>query len=408
MIFKMALRNIFRNRSRTAITLLAIGSGCIAIQLAGGFIEDTIHQVSEKFVHERIGHIRIYKKGFLENGLLHPFDYLIEDPQPLITQIKALPHVRYVAPRLSFSGLLSSGDTTAACFAEGFDPSVESELKAATHIETGTFLEPGVDFHILVGKGLAKAMAASVGDAVVLVTNTRRGALNASDAVIQGTFGTLDKSFDDQAIRLPLSMAQNLLRTTGVQTLIVFLDRTRETDDVAKAISQLIENRRLDYEVRPWYSLEEADYVVKVIRFYQRIFLVLKGIIFIVVMLSVINTMNMAVLERIGEIGTLMALGTKRRQVMQLFVFEGLFLGLLGGILGCSVGALLAFIITQIGIPMPDAPGTTEKWIAHIAIVPSIAATAFLSALAMALASSVFPAMKAAHLETAEALRHNI
>jgi len=407
MIFKLALRNIFRNRSRTAITLLAIGSGCVAIQLAGGFIEDTIHQASENFIRERIGHIRIYRKGFLEKGLLHPFDYLIEDPLPLMTQIKSIAHVRYLAPRLAFSGLLSSGDTTTACLAEGIDPAVETELKAATHMEAGTFLD-GQDVHILVGKGLAKAMAASVGDAVVLVTNTRRGALNASDAVIQGTFGTLDKAFDDQAIRLPLSMAQKLLRTGGVQTILVFLDQTGRTDEVTQAIGELIQNQHLDYDVKPWYSLEEADYVVKAIRFYQRIFFVLKGIIFIVVMLSVVNTMNMAVLERIGEIGTLMALGTTRQQVMRLFVLEGLFLGLLGGFAGCLVGVILACIITKIGIPMPEAPGSTATWVAHIAIVPGLLATAFMSAMIMALVSSVFPAMKAAQLETAEALRHNL
>ena len=83
-------------------------------------------------------------------------------------------------------------------------------------------------------------------------------------------------------------------------------------------------------------------------------------------------------------------------------------MGLCGAVVGCLSGLGLGLLVTRIGIPMPSPPGSTVHWIAHVAIVPDVYVFAFLMAVMTALISSVFPAWRASHLVTADALRHNI
>jgi len=404
----LAFRNIFRQKARTLITLMTVGMGCVALILAGGFIQDTIVQVREAYIQDILGHLRIYPKHFAQKGLAHPFDHLITQPGPLLQALDKLPHVRSASPRLSFSGLASTGETTLSFIGEGVDPQREGHMKEHLTFREGQFFSAKDGFEVLLGKGLADALALHPGMPLVLVTNTIRGAMNASDVSVQGVFGTADKAFDDRAIRMPLALAQRLLRTESVQMILVLLDHTSETHAVQSAVEKMLKAQGLDYDVQAWDTLPEADYILKVIAFYSRIFLVLQIIIVIVVTLSVANTMNMAVLERIGEIGTLMALGTRQKGIVQLFMMEGVMMGVLGGGLGCLIGVVLAYGISLIGIPMPSPPGTTIIWTARIAIVPGTIALAFAMAIATAVISALLPAIKASRLDTAEALRHNI
>jgi len=116
--------------------------------------------------------------------------------------------------------------------------------------------------------------------------------------------------------------------------------------------------------------------------------------------------MNMAVLERIAEIGTIMALGTRRRGILKLFLCEGLALGIIGGIIGVTSGIFITYLISKIGIPMPPAPNITFEWFSRPMIVPSMAVFAFMLSVITSLVSSLYPAYKASRLEVAEALRH--
>jgi mevalonate pyrophosphate decarboxylase len=114
---------------------------------------------------------------------------------------------RYVAPRLGLAGLVSTGDTTLSFVGEGLDPVAEQPLRHTTQVFRGDFLSSEAPYEVIMGKGLAKSMGISLGASLVLMTNTRRGAINASDVTLRGIFGTADKSFDDHVIRMPLVLA---------------------------------------------------------------------------------------------------------------------------------------------------------------------------------------------------------
>lgn len=408
---KLAFRNVFRNRVRSLITLAAIAFGCISLIIAGGFFEDTFMQMREAYIHGHLGHIQVYKKGYLEKGNTRPFDYMIEHPEKVKELIASVDHVRFITPRISFSGLLSTGENTISILGQGVDPIGEKTIgiiegaSAGVAIEAGENLSSDDMYDVVIGTGLAKAMGSKVGDFIILVSNTVGGALNALDMKVKGIFFTASKEFDDRALRMPITAAQALLRTDGVQTLVVLLDKTEHTDTVKNSLMDLFKDKNLDLELKPWYEM--ADFYNKTVELYGRQFFVLKLIIAIIVVLSIFNTINMSVWERAREIGTIMALGSKRYEVLKLFLLEGLILGILGGLLGIIVGTGLAYVISFIGIPMPPPPGANINWVAHIRVVPKLLFSSFLIALISSLLSSFYPAFKASRLVIADALRHS-
>jgi putative ABC transport system permease protein len=130
-------------------------------------------------------------------------------------------------------------------------------------------------------------------------------------------------------------------------------------------------------------------------------------VIALIILLSISNTMMMSVMQRIGEIGTSMALGMKRRGVVGLFLSEGFMLGCLGGFAGVIVGVVLAQIISSIGIPMPPPPGKTHGYTGGILVTVPIAIEALVLAVATTLLASVYPAWRASRMQIVDALRHN-
>ena len=410
---KLAVRNVFRNRVRTLITLAAISFGCISLIVAGGFFEDTFLQMREGVIHSHLGHIQIYKKGYLEKGSARPFDYMIENPDEIKKLISSIEHVKFITPRIAFSGLLSTGENTVSVIGQGVNPEGEQVISVIETVKgqgTGIAIQAGKNlsqkdmYDVILGRGMAKAMGSDIGDFIILVSNTIGGALNAMDMKVKGIFFTASKEFDDRAVRIPIAAAQTLLRTDKVQTLVVLVDKTENTDQVKSQLLHLLEDKDLDLELKPWYEL--ADFYNKTVELYGRQFLVLKFIIAIIVILSIFNTINMSIWERTREIGTIMALGSRRREVLKLFLLEGFVLGTLGGLIGIAAGTVLAYLISLVGIPMPPPPGATVEWTAHIKIVPQLLIASFAIALISSLISSFYPAFKASRLIIADALRH--
>ena len=135
---------------------------------------------------------------------------------------------------------------------------------------------------------------------------------------------------------------------------------------------------------------------------------VLRAIIGVIIVLSISNMLVMNVLERTGEIGTLLAVGFRRSKVMQLFAVEGLLLGLIGGAAGVLTGYGLAELTSFIGIPMPPPPGMEEGFTAEIRITLPVLANAFAIAFVTTALAGLYPAWKASRLDIINALRHNI
>jgi putative ABC transport system permease protein len=388
------------------MTMLAIGFGVVALLLAGGFIEWVFWAMRESTIQGRLGHIQVSRPGYHTEGVADPFAYLLPEASADLEKLSAMPQVKLLAPRINFSGLISRGDVTLSFIADAGEPEKEAELSVDFRIKQGSGLAEEDPSGIIIGSGLAAALAVKAGDQVTLMTNTSSGGLNAMDATIRGVFYTSNKVWNDAALRVPITSARNLLRVKGAHAWVLLLDDTDTTDSVMEYLRGWLAEGGDRYEIKAWYEM--ADFYNKTVKLFSRQMLFIQMIIALIVVLGITNTMMMNVVERTGEIGTMQAIGNRRRTIVGLFMAEGLIIGLIAGGVGLLLGISLAKLISVVGIPMPPAPGMDEGYSAEILILPELAIRVFSIAAVTAFVASVYPAWKASRLEIVNALRHNI
>lgn len=404
--FQIAARNLARNRRRALAALLTVAASVISLVLADGFIQWIFWGMREATIQSQLGHIQVMRPGYLGAGAANPYAYILPENSPQRRAIESTPGVKLVAPRLEVTGLISHGETTIAFVADGVDPQKETELSKALRIVEGRNLVNAAAKEVVLGHGLARSLDVRPDATVVLLATTAGGGINAVEAKITGIFVSANKAYDDSALRLPIGLAQSLLRVNGTHTWLVLLNDTERTDDYLAQFRARFPTAANKLELVPWY--QQADFYNKTVALFSQQMNVLRLIIGCIIVLSISNILVMNVLERTGEIGTLLAIGFKRKKILHLFAIEGLLLGLIGASLGLATGYGLAELISAIGIPMPPPPGMTEGYTGEIRITWSVMMNAFLIAFITTSLAGLYPAWKASRLQIINALRHNI
>lgn len=403
--FILPLRNLLRRPLRSAIAVSGIVFAVTAYLLTGGFIEWIFWAMREATVHSRLGHIQVTRPGFLGSGAADPFDYLLPPTSSEKVRIERTPEVRLLSPRLIFSGLVSNGATSVSFIGEGVDAENEKTISRLLIITRGEGLSTADPKGVILGEGLADSLGLVPGNRVVLLATTQSGSINAVEGHVRGIFYTLSKQFDDAALRVPIDIARELLRVSGSHIWILLLDKTENTDRVIARLRRDFPEATHRLQFRAWSDL--AHFYHQTVNLYSRQMDVLEVIIGLLIILSISNTITMSVMERTGEVGTMMAIGTNRKKVLQLFLMEGLLLGVIGGASGVIAGTILGIVISSIGIPMPPAPGMTHGFTGEILITPWLGVVAFLIAISTSTLASLYPAWRASRLEIVDALRKN-
>ena len=397
----LAARNIARTPRRSLMSLSAIAAGVIAMILTGGFIEWNLWFGRESVIHSQLGHFRVFRPGYMDSGFADPFKYLLPSQGPELAFLEAAPHVIAVAPRLSFSGLASVGETSLSFLGEGLDPTKETLLARAVEVVAGKDLSTEDPRGVVLGEGLANNIGAKVGDTIVLLATTASGSTNAVEGTVRGVFSTVMKGYDDSVIRMPIAFAGSLLRTTGAHSWAVVLSGTEQLDGTMKSVRTRLSPEQ--FEVVPWDRL--SDFYNKVAALYARQLGVVKLIIAVVIVLGISNTMMMSVMERTSEIGTALALGRRQGAILRSFLLEGVLVGLAGGIAGLVIGMVFAQAISAIGIPMPPSPGMTRGFVAGIRVTPALVLEGLVLSVLSALIASIYPAWRASRMNIVNALR---
>ncbi|MEB2332130.1 MAG: FtsX-like permease family protein [Nitrosomonas sp.] len=403
---QIASRNVIRNQRRTLVALFIIAIGVISLILADGFIQWIFWGMREATIQSQSGHIQIMKPGYLKAGAANPYAYILPGDSSLYNAIESIPGVKLVTPRLLTTGLISHNEITIAFMAEGVDPRKDEELSKAVRIAAGSNLTGNSLKEVILGRGLARNLNAEPGDTVVLLATTSNGGINAVEAKVSGIFVSTNQAYDDASLRLPIELAQTLVRVTGVQLWLILLHDTERTDDFLTQLRTRFPAMTNNLEFVPWY--QQADFYNKTVALFSQQMDILRIIIGCIIVLSISNMLIMNVLERTGEIGTMLAIGLKRRKVLLLFSIEGLLLGLTGASLGLVIGYGLAELISTIGIPMPPPPGMEEGYTGEIRITSKVLVSAFLVPLTTTALAGLYPAWKASRMQIIDALRHNI
>jgi putative ABC transport system permease protein len=403
MLTRLAIRNLFRNRRRSAITLLVIVFGAVGLILFGGYKAVTFRGLRESTIRGRIGHLQVYTAGFSKAEGAKPLEYGLDDPAAVRRAIERDPRVRMTAAQITLMGLVSNGEKSETFMATAVEPEKDRAMNG-TRLVSGTDIPTAEKDAVIVGRGLATAMHVKPGDYLTLMSMTTGGSLNAMDVRVAGIFMSGVKEYDDRAVKMPLGAAQQLLQTAKVEKLLVLLKETDDTQAVRASLQKTFDRSGWKLEMRDWSQL--APFYHQVVLLYNGIFGFLGIIVFGIVIFSVANTMAMSVFERTREIGTLLAVGTTRAHVWRLFLLEGLGIGILGALCGLATGSVLTWIINHGNVMLPPPPGYTVGYRLQILLQPSVLITAATISIVTATLSSIVPALKASRLKIVDALGH--
>ena len=401
---RLAARNVGRNRRRSLITGLAIIVCVGMVVLVKGFIDGVRYLMVADVVEGRAGALQVHQKGFVDNIEAVPTRMNIPYTPELVAKMKAVPGVAGVTGRLMFNGLIGNGVTQTMFIGRGLDLEHEEEAcprSKASVKPGGAPLLPGDTTHVLVGYELGESFAVALGKTVNVQSNSPTGRSNSMDLTVKG-FSSSSFPFENKrVITVPLATAQSLLGLQGrVTEYAIRVHDLEQLEEVRRGLQAALGP---EYEVHTWQELN--TFVRDLINRQDFIMGAIAFVLFVIALTVIGNTMLMSVFERVREIGTLLAVGVRRVQVLQLFVLEAALLGMFGGLAGAAVGQLALRIIASIGIPL-ELPGTSS--VAMLRPYTGWGYTGLAVAVAVigALIASALPARRASRLNPVEALRN--
>ena len=406
---KIAFRNILKNRRRSLVTILAIAIGFAAVGLFRGYAANTYDGLRVSAIRgEGLGHLTIYKKGWLEYGNIDPDSYMLtkEEIQKTVELVEEEDDVVLATPKIHLSGLVTNGMISTIFLAEGVVPKNDRTIKGsmlAFRPVKGEMLNEKKPFGVEMAEDLAKLLELKPGTDAVVMAGTLDGQMNALDVEILGVYDTGIPATNDKFIRFSFDYAQSLYDTEKAGQIVVLLDDWRKTYPMRDRLLKRLNQAGLPCEIRTWNEL--SQFYNKVRSMMDMIFMFLFFIVFVIVVMSVVNTMGMAVLERTREIGTLRALGLKRRGVGILFAVEGAMIGLLGSFIGLILN-IIAWAIIMAVEPTYIPPGVSSPVPLTVKLEPPVALMLMAFLILLSLIAAILPARRAAKQNVVEALGH--
>lgn len=400
----LAARNLLRQRSRTLATLLAILLGVSSMIIAGGFVEDILIQLGEATIHSQTGHIQLAREEYWASRSRASEKHMIENPDNIKKILETQSGIDQIVSRINFVGVLNNGKRDLGIIGDGIEPDGENKIGSFMIYTEGRPLNNSDANGMVIGQGVAHALNLKKGDQITLVISMAQGAVNTMDFEIIGIFQSFSRDFDARAIRIPIKATQELLDTKFVHNLVITLEKTTDTKIKTEKINTLLKNQKI--KALSWQQL--SDFYEKTVKLYEAQFRVLRFIIFFMVLLSVANSINMTLHERIREFGTLMALGNHPNEILKLILIEFIALGIIGSVFGMALGFSTSQLISLIGISMPPPPNSNIGYTAQIQIdFLGIMISGFVGFFATIFAA-IAPSYRITKIKIVDALRHGV
>ncbi len=465
-LFKIALRNILRNRRRSIMTVAAIGVGAIAMLLFGAFTAFSILGLHTGSV-ERIGHLVVLRKGYFDFGTGNPAAYGIPDYEKVMALIKsdaALgPKIRVITAGVSLFGIAGnfSADTSRTFIGTGVIPSDREAMRTWDEYNLGSglaalkapkLLSDDDSTRGVIGIGLARTLglcaplhvagcpampapqAVTVADAapppdiagladrdkgvqaegadrgmprIDLLSATAGGAPNVLSLYVSGTDRQAVKELDDGYVGMHLALAQQLVYGRGehkATSIVLQLQRSEDMTAARARLNALFKDKGLDLEVHDFTEIN--PFYNQVVAFFGAIFTFIAVIMGVIVLFTVVNTMSMSVMERVNEIGTTRALGVRRRGIRRQFLVEGAMLGLIGATAGTILAFVIAWAANRAGMTWTPPGQSGAVPLRLIISVPPLVIGTWLLLSVIATIAALIPAGRAARMPVVDALRH--
>ncbi len=402
----MAWRNMWRNWRRTLIATIAIVLGMILLIFMDAIIRGSDQAIYSNAVRLYGGNVQVHAPGFRDKSSKLPL-LPLDNSDFVISKVNEKPNVVNASKRINTGGMISSREGSYPVSITAIQADNEAAVSlVAENINAGRFLTSEDGDSLLISQEMADLLNASVGDRITLLGKRKDQSMRQRSMTIVGIFDLGLGDAEKGLVYINLPVAQTLYNLRDQETEVaITLEQIGQEEELISSL----EGDLTGYEVDSFYDLRPE--IGEVLAQKGVFTSVLGFIVLLMASIGILNLMLMAVYERTREMGVLAALGMKGHQLMGLFLLEGMFIGLVGAIIGCFLSWLLVTLIAQVGIDYSLAEGTGDiTTLIGNRLYPSIPAANIIfygiAVVFIAALASLFPAWQASRNEPAESLHH--
>lgn len=405
--FNLAYKNIRERMSRSILTLLGIAIGIMAIISLMGLGEGMNQAVTGELsslsdtiivsVGQGLDIGSIFSGGGLDetNG-----EYLTERD---IADVKRIQGIKKVSTQLSGGGILRYNSLDVAASLTGMDVNVMHISYGIEDLESGSLLEIGDQNKCLIGYSVAHEYF----DSDIAVGS--RIKINGEKNVVNGIFSQYGTGGIGSTDDLVLITSRDFKKITGqsnITSATIQVYDVTNVESIADEIEQVInENHGEDDFVSATTMSSILESIQNIIGIMQMMLVAIASIALVVASIGIMNTMLTSVMERTREIGIMKAIGATNKDVMLIFIIEGMLVSIVGGIFGILLGVFGSQGITGLLTAGPMAGGGSGMSLTPIISIGSIGLAVGVS-LVVGVLSSLYPAWKAARMSPIEAVRY--
>ncbi len=403
LIFKIALRNLIRQKRRTFFTALSMIVGFVLASFFIAWADGSYNYIIDNFTRNRLGHIQIHKQGYLDKPTLYK---TINKYDNIEGKLKNTENITNWTTRIFTGGLVSVDKESSGAQITGIDP-INEKNTTNIHkkiIKGRYFKRNNRSKEVLLGKGLAQILEAEIDDKLVIVSQAADGSIANDMYTIRGILDLGDDMSNRSSVYMKKEQAQDLfVLNDRIHEIAINVDRLKDVESVSNKLKKKMPDKTLSVET--WKEFAKS--------FYRAMKADMEGmwvsllVVIVVVAIGVLNTVLMSVLERRREYGVLKALGTKPVQIVKMVVYETSVLAVLSIFIGSVIALVVNYITSKHGIALPNPiewGGMRFEYMKseinlRSFVIPAI--TVFLSGVTV----SLFPALKAAKTKAAEVMR---
>lgn len=403
MILKIAWRNIWRNPTRSMVVIMAMFVGMLFGLFSSTFMTGWMQQRLNDGIETETSHIQLHHPQFKNTDDQNTY---INQARKKGEQILALPGVDGVSERVKIQAMVASAETSTGILVMGINPQQEKQvINLPEKIVAGDWFESKKRNSIVIGQKLAEKLKVRLRSKIVLRLQDVDGNITGGAFRVTGIFKTINTSFDEAYVWVQKNDLQKLtlLPADAAHEIVVHVENQELLTQTVNEISILYPNVLTE----SWQDVSpELGYLTEVGNTYQY-FLVI--IILLALGFGIVNTMLMVVLERVRELGMLMAVGMNKRRIFTMIVLESIMLSIVGGFSGILGGIGLTEYLQIDGIDLSLwGEGLTEWGFAPIVFpmydVPMVVTIAVL-VIITGIMASLYPAYKGLKLNPSEAIR---
>lgn len=406
MLIQISWRNVWRHKLRSSVILSAVAIGIFAGVFSWAFYAGMMNERVETAIATEASNIQIHQKGYLEDPDIKKY---IVNSSEIAKKISGIEGIKGVSERVITNAMATSAEQGTGVMVIGIDPEQEKKVtNIGEQVTVGSYFGSEARNPIVIGKKLAEKLKIKERSKIVLTLQQTDGTITRAQFRVSGIYDITNSMYEEMNVFVrtgDLASVTLLDPQLCHEIAIKVIDNSREAEILGK-VQPLFPT--LDVkgwrELMPEVSVAEESIDVSMIVF---IIVILVGL-----SLAIINTMLMAVLERVKEIGMLMAIGMNRKRVFNMILLETIFLTITGMVVGIVIASLLSLYFGKTGIDISMGSEVYES-MGYASIIYPVLSTKIIIEVAVmvviaSILSAIYPAWKALKLKPADAIRSDV